>query len=213
MKCGQRCCTRRASCFVHNCWLQWGTFKQQLLTPAHLHPGSSSRFSPTWTSLTSQQHIWAQVSPDPSAPSFLQKNLCQNERHPDLKEAGDLISILFWKLTPSKRKGRRRISLPTEAERRSCTLDVWQTGKAGCSCRAQSVAELLPQQIPPGLNLDTLLLEMKSLGSREDRISQLAWVGERVLATIFRILTEWFGSHVQKQSPVSAPALSASSRF
>lgn len=53
----------------------------------------------------------------------------------------------------------------------------------------------------------------ESLGSREDRISQLAWVGERVLTTIFRILTEWFGSHVQKQSPVSAPALSASSRF
>jgi len=41
-------------------------------------------------------------------------------------------------------------------------------------CSAQPVAELLPQQIPPGLNLDPLLQQMKSLGSREDRISQLA---------------------------------------
>lgn len=185
----------------NSCWLQ----------PIYTL-GAAADSIPTWTSLTSQQHIWAQVSPDPSAPSFLQKNLCQNERHPDLKEAGDLISILFWKLTPSKREGRRGISLPTEAEHRSCTLEM-QTHKAGCCCIAQPVAELLPQQIPPGLNLDTLHLEMKSLGTREDRISQLAWVGERVLATILRILKEWFGSHVQKQSLVSAPALSASSRF
>jgi len=50
--------------------------------------------------------------------------------HPDLEEAGDLISILFWMLTPSKREGRRGISLPTEAERRSCTSDIWKCKQA-----------------------------------------------------------------------------------